>query len=104
MQDGAAQNAAQAKDRAVLYRPDGTQREVSPADGRRFTLAEAQKLVSGMVERLSLGRGRIMLVNEEGKIFGMAPNAAATRIAAPSLGVGDFIVGDALVCDRKLFS
>lgn len=104
IEDDATKKAAQAQDRAVLYRPDGTQQEVRPADGRRFTLAEAQRLVGGLVERLSLGRGRIMLINEEGKILGMAPNAPATRIAGPSLGAGDFIVGDALVCDRKLFS
>lgn len=44
------------------------QREVRPANGRDFTLAELRRYVGGDIELLDLPGNRIMVLNEEAKL------------------------------------
>jgi hypothetical protein len=88
---------------AILYKTDGTSQPIKPQDGRKFGLAELQQMVGGYIEVIYLSEGRLMVLNEEGKLRGLPVNAKATAVALPFLGEGDFIVGDALVCDEGLF-
>lgn len=88
---------------AILYKSDGTSQAVQPQDGQKFGLAELQQMVGGYIEVVPLSEGQLMVLNEEGKLRGLAVNREATVVALPFLGVGDFIVGDALVCDEGLF-
>ncbi len=85
---------------ASHYKTDGTAARVQPANGPRFTLAELQGLVGGYIE---VGRrwedGRVLLVNEEGRIRGLRVNVAATVLT-------DFdfpIVGDAVLLEKGEF-
>lgn len=56
------------------------------------TLEALQKVVDGYIETITLVQGRaVMIVNEEGRIRGMAVNPAASAVA------GAQIVGPALV-------
>ena len=81
-----------------LYRTDGTIVPIAPS-GVRWTLEELQGLVGGYIEAVSTIDGRIMIVNEEGKIQKpMLPlNIEATRIYRH--GRVDPIVGPAVVVD-----
>jgi Domain of unknown function (DUF3846) len=82
-----------------LYRTDGTIVPVAPANGVHWTLPELQGLVGGYIEHCCTLDGRIMIVNELGKIVTpMLPlNKEATRIYMH--GRVDPIVGPAVVVD-----
>ena len=86
---------------------------IVPENGTEFSLRELQNAVGGYIEVVHLADGRIMVVNEDGKVQGLPFNMAATQIlsdigtpvygrvlkgddAIHSLGC---IVGDALICE-----
>lgn len=73
--------------------------EVKPANGKRFTLEELQKFVGGYIEALGLHDGRVMWLNEEGKLDGLPLNAIATDMARrlSFLMPDDYILGDVLI-------
>lgn len=78
---------------ATLYNTDGTVEEVFP-EGEHFTLQELQEHVEGYIEVVHLRDGRLMWINEEGKLWGFALNKQATELwGSPH----DVIVGPALV-------
>ncbi len=76
---------------------DGTQWDVMPAQGASFTLEELHALVGGYIEVVRLAEGNLMVINEEGKLYGLLYNAHATALAASALFPGDSIVGPAVV-------
>jgi hypothetical protein len=72
-------------------RVDGTSEDVLPEKGKRFSLAELQKMVGGYVERLKLPGRAVMIVNEDGFPRGLPENPVASQIAGRSI-VGDVVV------------
>ena len=86
---------------AKLYKTDGTILEVVPANGTDFQLDELQAMVGGYIEIIPVLRGKIMVLDEEGKLKGKPINDAATMIFMQA-GFYDTIVGDALVCDDEM--
>lgn len=87
---------------ATLYRENGTTEEVVPKNGKSFTLEELQTLVGGDIELVyPLIPKKILVVNEEGKLKGMAYNREATKVARSGLKPDDLIVGPALLCSMK---
>lgn len=87
--------------RAKLYKTDGTILEVVPANGTDFQLKELQKIVGGYVEIIPVLNGKIMALDEEGKLKGKPVNDDATMIFMQA-GFYDTIVGDVLVCDSEM--
>ena len=87
--------------KAKLYKTDGTILEVVPANGTDFQLNELQAMVGGYIEIVSAGKGKIMVLDDEGKLKGKPVNDAATMIFMKE-GYYDTIVGDALVCDDEM--
>jgi hypothetical protein len=84
---------------------DGTVSIVLPANGKKFELAELQKIVGGLIEHVFLkpGNGRgTAWINEEGKFSGLPVNPAATRIV--NLFDGDYIVGDMVIVEKSCLS
>jgi hypothetical protein len=83
----------------VLYQTNGTIVPIAPANGVRWSLEELQGLVGGYIETCTTIDGRIMIINEHGKIVEpMLPlNEEATRIYCH--GLVDPIVGPAVVVD-----
>jgi hypothetical protein len=81
---------------AFIYQANGEIIPVMPKDGKFFTLKELQDIVKGYIEIVNLQDGRLMIVNEEGKLDGLKPNPEATK-----LYVHDYIVGDVLVTPQQ---
>lgn len=73
-------------------------REVTPANGRSFTLAELQGIVGGHIEAIPAPDGRILFLNEDGKRLRLPLNSQATVLMAPQLRHDDWIVGDVILC------
>ena len=87
--------------KAKLYKADGTILEVVPSNGSDFQLDELQAMVGGYIEIVSAGKGKIMVIDNEGKLKGKPVNDAATMIFMQA-GYYDIIAGDALVCDSEM--
>lgn len=84
---------------ATLYKTDGTEAEVTPKNGKDFKLAELSEFVEGYIEIVRLKGGKILVINEEGKLEGLKRNAKATELYRRAYGDVDVIVGNALYCD-----
>lgn len=62
-------------------------------------LRDLQSFVGGYIEVIYLGEDKVMVLNEDGKMFKSPANATATRIAhdAGAIHPGDIIVGVAVI-------
>ncbi|MDE6234405.1 MAG: DUF3846 domain-containing protein [Muribaculaceae bacterium] len=85
---------------ARLIKAIGGEVEISPQNGKKFGLKEAQELVSGYIQIIPLDGENVMVMDEEGKFKHNIANAIATRIAEQhnALFPGDYIVGDVIIC------
>lgn len=82
---------------ATFITPAGEIRKISPQNGTTFTADELHALVEGYLECVYLPDGRIMWINEEGKLQGLPLNMVATFLALDALQRGDVIVGNAVI-------
>jgi hypothetical protein len=93
---------------AMILRSDGTQETIQPTNGSTFTLAELQAIVGTgapagchWIEIVPTKDGRIMVINEEGKLYGLPRNEQATALAAlptlAELAEAKALFGDALI-------
>ena len=74
---------------------------VMPQKGKHFSLKEMQEIVDGYIEILDLQNGKLIILNEEGKLEGLPYNMAATIMYRSAYMTYDYIVGDVLVCDKN---
>ena len=83
-----------------IIRVDGTREEYLPANGRHYTLEEMQKAIGGgWIEIVHTMDGRLMVIDEEGKLKGFPVNPVASALYV--YGDQDPIVGDVLVCEDR---
>lgn len=82
---------------AQLYKVGERPQTISPKNGYKFELEEAQSLIGGWIELVRIGHGAIMLVDEEGQLKHLQVNIEASRIA------GCCIKGTAIVCADNQF-
>jgi len=87
------------KHSAKLIKPDGSVITVEPENGTDFRLDELNRFVEGYIEviRPPGMPGVIMVINEEGKLKGLAHNAVASKFWHDA----DPIVGNALLCHHS---
>jgi hypothetical protein len=78
--------------------PDEQIRLVKPK-GTFWTREELQEMVGGYIEIVKTIDGRVMVINEMGKLLNLPLNKQATRIYL--YGRSDPIVGPALVSDSR---
>jgi hypothetical protein len=86
---------------ATLISSTGEIREIAPANGRAFILAELHAIVGGYIEAIPVPDGRVMFLNEDGKRLALAINHEATVRVRHWLMPGDVIVGDVVVCTQR---
>ena len=77
--------------KAVVFRVDGTKVELD----HRPSLKEAQKIVGGYIELVSVGNGVTLVVDEEGLMKQKPLNKAATDLYNQR-SPGGLIVGDVI--------
>ena len=85
---------------AKLIRVNGNVEDIQPKNGKDFDLSELTAAIGcEWIELVNLSNG-IMVIDEEGKLNGKEYNAKATAMCEEdhAIMVGDYIVGDALVC------
>jgi|688.fasta_scaffold00022_97 hypothetical protein len=87
------------KSQGTLIKYDGSIQEIK-FKGAKPKLTELQECVGGYIECIYLNDGKVMVVNEEGKILGLPENNKATSVLLTQ-GRYDFIVGNALIIDYK---
>ena len=76
---------------------------MTPANGKKgFTLAELYSAIGcDVVEVVWLGDGRLLLIDENGKLVGREVNDVATSLARAVLQAHDVIVGPAILCSSR---
>ncbi len=84
---------------ATLIKTNGEVQEITPQNGKNFSLDELQGFVEGYIEIVSIG-DKHMVVNEAGKLDGLDINLKATEIYVNHYGSNDIIVGNALLANR----
>lgn len=75
---------------------NGEVQEISPKNGKKFSLQELQGFVEGYIELVWVGE-MCMVVNEEGKLNRLEINNEATRIYNKHHGFSDIIVGNVML-------
>ena len=89
---------------ATLFKTDGTIVEITPENGKKFNLKEAQGLVGGLVELINLGHREMLICNEEGIINGLPYNHNATMKLKEAFGpYAQHLYGDIILCKTKEF-
>ncbi len=85
-----------------LIKVDGTETEVTPANGKYWEIEELQKMVGGYIETFPTPDPNItMVLHEEGKLQKFPKlNVKATALIHTLLMAGDWICGD-IVLTRK---
>lgn len=86
---------------ALLLNIDGSQETVAAKQSPHFTLQELQALVGGLIEVVYLPDGTLLIINEEGKLEGLAYNEQATLRALGCLWPGDYIAGVAVIVSMQ---
>lgn len=88
--------------KAQVIKVDGTIVEVEPKNGTDFSLEEMYEHTGcSMVQFANAKDGRMMIVDEEGKMFGKEINQAATKLYQYGEHPGYELVGDILICSPE---
>ena len=92
--------------KAKLLKASGEVVEIKPNNGTNFTLDELHKhFQCSLVEVINLNQDDIMVVDEEGKwASNNVINVNATVLAQENRAIvfWDYVVGNAIVCNRKM--
>lgn len=86
---------------AYILRTDGTREEIK--EKGYLKLETLQAAVGGYIETVPCrdnGKGKVMILNEEGKLQGLPYNAKATAMARGIIADSDVIVGDVVIADE----
>lgn len=93
----------------LLYKTDGSMVVVKPKNGTDFKYEELRTFVGGMVEIVPTPNGRLIVVNEEGKLIGLPYNNKGSDIWKSEYPISEYpnnndetIVGDMLYCEKNL--
>ena len=91
--------------KARLLKASGEVMEIEPKNGTDFTLEELyEHLQCRLVEIITLNKDDIMVIDEEGKWTSKGVNVNATKCAQENQAImfWDYIVGHAIICNRKM--
>lgn len=92
--------------KAKLLKVSGEVMEIEPKNGTDFKLDELYKLLQcSLVEVINFNQDDIMVVDEEGKwASNNVVNVNATKCAQENNAIlfWDYVVGNAIVCNRKM--
>ena len=89
------------KSAKIIY-TDKEAEDYTPKNGKTFEFDELKGIVGGHFEIVWLNDGRMIIVDEEGKLKGKEVNIPATNILRRDHYTTDYIVGTAIVCDADM--
>ncbi len=81
---------------ATVVKVDGSEESLSDC-----TLASLQKAVGGLIEIVGTSDGRLMVLDEEGKMKGKPVNPKATALTRGIVADHDMIVGDVVIASHS---
>lgn len=84
----------------VLAKCTGTFQAIKPMNGEYYTLVEMQYYVGGYIETVPCGEGKLLVVDEEGKLKNKLPNHIATGWMQTA-GYHDWVAGDVMLIDSN---
>ncbi len=85
---------------AKLIKHTGEIIEIEPENGSNFKLQELYKILNcRLIELVATRDGRLIILDEEGKLQNKSINTKATKLY--KYGEEDIIVGDVVVCNNK---
>lgn len=88
---------------AKYIKIDGTVEEISPANGRDFSLSEVQELVHGLIDVVNIPDSEmIFIVNDEGILLNMEQNIFASFICSLMFGQPCALFGDVVYCHTDM--
>ena len=83
---------------AKIIFSNGDTKELTPTNGKYFSLKELKDVVGGWIEVIRL-QNEYMVLNEEGKLCGLPLNITATNIVKNNSNYfNDYIVGNVIIC------
>ena len=84
---------------AKLIKSTGEITDISPSNGKVFTLEELQKHIGGYIEIVYGNKeGLILIIDEDGKSKDLQENSYATQLYEGVISEDDYIVGDVVLC------
>jgi hypothetical protein len=89
------------KQRGLLIKTTGEESFIDSAF-EEFSLEELQGVVGGLIELCETNTGKVMVINEEGKLIPLPFNPKATMLYKyndQDVIMGDVIMGDVLIVD-----
>lgn len=84
---------------AQFIKSNGSEVELKPENGKHFSLEELQGCVGGLIEIVESNDGRLIVLNEEGKLNELPINRKASALY--KYAGHDIIVGDVLICNKN---
>lgn len=83
---------------ATIIRVDGTEEELKDT-----SLKGMQGAVGGYIQVVEMDDGRCLVMNEEGKLYGLPMNPKATILLRTKTGCfpNDYIAGDAIIVTNQ---
>ena len=85
---------------AELIKHTGETVEIEPENGSNFKLQELYKILNcKLIEFVATRDGRLIILDEEGKLQNKSINTKATKLY--KYGERDVIVGDVVICNNK---
>jgi hypothetical protein len=84
---------------AKIIKTDGSVKYVKPKNLVHFTIDELRKHVAANIQIVETSNDKLLVINEEGKLFNLPHNEKATKLY--KYNTYDYIVGDALVIDKN---
>ena len=85
---------------AELIKHTGETVEIEPENGSNFRLQELYKILNcSLIELVGTKDGRLIILDEEGKLQNKSINTKATKLY--KYGERDVIVGDVVICNNK---
>lgn len=89
--------------KANYIKTDGTIEEISPANGRDFSLSEVQELVHGLIDVVNIPDSvMIFIVNDEGILLNMEQNLFASYLCSLLFGQPCALFGDVVFCHTDM--
>lgn len=95
------EQSTETKSAKIIY-TDKEAEDYTPKNGKTFEFDELQGVVGGHFEIVWLNDGRMIIVDEEGKLNNKEVNIPATNILRRDHFTTDYIVGTAIVCDADM--